>query len=417
MSSGVITIEDIKRARTTLEPVLEKTPMVRSDALSTKTQQVYLKLECLQRTGAFNIRGAYNKIANLSDEEKSHGIIASSAGNHVHGVALAAQQFGIHAVICMPEETPYVKIEACSRYGAEVVLKGNDYDEAYEEAKRLADENKYTYIHPFEDELVIAGQGTLCLDILDSIPDVDCIVVPIGGGGLIAGVAIAAKSINPNIEIIGVQAASSAAMQESISQGHLVTLKKAVTIADEIQVRAAGTKTFSLLQTLPHKVRILAVSEDEISEAILFLLENQHVVAEGAGAVPVAAMLAGKIPSQFKKVCLLIAGGNINVTTISSIIDRGLLSSKRRIRFKAIIDDKVGQVSRLASVIGDNKGNIFNINQTRQHQGMKLGYQEIDMVVDTAGSEHSEQILQALRKEGFRIKEDSIEIWEQDLGT
>lgn len=309
--------KEIQKAKATLEPVVEKTPVIKSQFLSSVKQNVYFKMETLQRTGSFKLRGAFNKVANLTDEEKKCGIICSSAGNHAQGVAFSGQYFGIPAKICMPETTPNAKVENTRRYGAEIVLSGQIYDDAAKKATELRDKYQLTYIHPFDDDLVIAGQGTVGLEILNQLPQVDCIVVPIGGGGLISGIAVAAKCLRPEITIIGVQAHSARAMVESVEQKKRIQLD-AKTIADGIQVREPGKRTFELISKFVDK--LVTVTETEIKAAIAHLLQRQHILCEGAGAVPTAAFLAGKIDSSYKNVCLLCSGGNIDLSVVTNII-------------------------------------------------------------------------------------------------
>ncbi|KAH7827591.1 Threonine dehydratase [Monocercomonoides exilis] len=398
-----ITINDIKRAAQTLAPILERTPVIKSHLLSTETQEVFLKMENLQRTGSFKVRGAFNKIASLSEEEKKKGIIASSAGNHAQGVALGGQHFGIPAVIVMPDGTPKAKVENTRSYGAEIVFGGPIYDDAYATARRLQKEKGYTFIHPFDDDVVIAGQGTVALEIMEQLKEVDAIVVPIGGGGLVCGTAIAARHFNPKIRIIGVQASHAASMRDSLAHGSVIELDKAKTIADGIQVRRPGDRTFELCRELG--VEVVTVEEEEIQEAILFLLEKHHIISEGAGAVPVAAFMSKKIDPSIGKVCLLVSGGNIDAHVVAEIIDRGLLLQKRRFRFTTMIDDKPNALGRLTSLIGELKINIMQITQTRQKYGLDLAFQVVDVLVETGGKEQTNHLVETLKEHGYSVEE------------
>jgi threonine dehydratase len=395
-------IELIKKACGTLLPILEKTPVVESHLLSNENQSVYLKMEVLQRTGSFKVRGAFNKIANLSDEEKGRGIVASSAGNHAQGVAFAGGHFKVPVTICMPTVAPHAKVQNTKRLGAEVVLSGKVYDDAYTKARELQKEKGYTFIHPFDDDLVIAGQGTVGFEIMEQVEGLDAIVVPIGGGGLIAGLAIAAKSINPNIKIIGVQSAGAASMHLSLEKGEIVEVQPR-TVADGIQVRRAGTRTFELCRKYVDLT--VTVEEEDIYSAILFLIEKHHVISEGAGAVPVAAFLSGKIPTHYRKICLLVSGGNIDVSVISRIIERGLLTSGRRLHFETYVPDVVGELNKLTSTLAELNANVFQISQTRQKHNLGMMMQQVDCIVETVDQDDVRKIVAALKEKGYEIKE------------
>lgn len=398
-----MTIETIKEAAKTLAPVIVPTPVTLSHPLSTPTQTIYLKLENLQRTGSFKLRGAFTKVASLSDEERRKGIIASSAGNHAQGVALAGQHFGVPAVIVMPNGTPTAKVLSTRSYGAQIVFGGIDYDAAYKTALTLQEEKGYTFIHPFNDETVISGQGTVAVEILQQVSDIDAIVVPVGGGGLVAGVAIAARHYNPKIRIIGVQASTAASMVDSLREGHIVELPKATTIADGIRVRRPGDKTFSICQDLG--VEMVSVSEDDIQHAILFMLEKHRVICEGAGSVPVAAFLAGKLDPTLRRICLLVSGGNIDAHVVSQIIDRGLLLQKRRFHFRTLVEDKPGTLCKLTELLSDLKVNIMQITQTRHKYGLDIEYQVVDVLVQTSGAEHTEQMVKSLKDNKYDVQE------------
>lgn len=393
---------EILKAKERLSPILEKTPLIKSYTLSTPTQEVFLKMENLQRTGSFKVRGAFNKVASLSEEERKRGIICSSAGNHAQGVALGGQYFHVPAYICMPKTTPQAKIENTQSYGANVILYGDVYDDAAAKAKELQHEKGYTYIHPFDDRVVIAGQGTLGLEIMEQKPDLDAIVVPIGGGGLICGIAIAAKHQNPNIKIIGVQASGAAAMVESVHEGKRITLSKAKTIADGIQVREPGVLTFELIRKYVDE--LVTVEESELHAAILYLLEKQHIVTEGAGATPTAAFLAGKIKKEYKKLCLLCSGGNIDINMVNRVIDRGLKLQNRRFRIETRCSDKPGELGKLMKVLGDQNANIFQMEQTRQLEGPEMMEQVVEITIELHNYAHKESVLNALKENGYDVK-------------
>ena len=325
-----VTLEMIKEARDTIKDIVKETPLLESVQMSSQTgANVYLKCENLQKTGSFKIRGACNKIANLTQEEKDKGVIASSAGNHAQGVALGAKMNGIKATIVMPSTAPLAKVTATKGYGAEVVLNGLVYDDAYAKAVELQKETGATFLHPFNDEYVIAGQGTISLEILEQLENVDTIICPIGGGGIMAGVAVAAKALKPNIKIVGVQSANIPSMKHSFDKGVVTTAFKDVTIADGIAVKTPGDLTFSIIKELVDE--IIVVNEDEIAQAMLFLLEYQKVTSEGAGAVTTAAIWSGKyIPKKDENIVCIISGGNIDINTLYRVIDKGLVKCGRR---------------------------------------------------------------------------------------
>lgn len=396
----MVSFDDVKKARETLDGMVFKTPLLHSYFLSHGECDVFLKLENLQRTGSFKMRGAFNKIANLTEEERKKGVIAASAGNHAQGVALSAQLFGIPAVICMPSTAPLAKINNTRAFGAEVILSGNVYDDAYAKSLEVQKERGMTFVHPFDDEHVIAGQGTIALEILEQNHDIDAIVVPIGGGGIIAGIAVAAKGINPNIKIIGVHPEVVTSMKSSIEKGEHVVFSSANTMADGIAVKRCGEKTLEIAKKYVDE--FVTVSEEEIAEAILFLAEKNRVLAEGAGAVAVAAMMQGKI-NGYKKVALVVSGGNIDITTVSRIIDKGLMTSYRRALLSIDILDKPSQIANVLKVIGDLNGNIFSVNVNRVHSELELNHQRLDLVVDTFGKEHQDEIIAKIKEAGFRL--------------
>lgn len=398
----MLTLDRIKEASKILNGTIRKTDMIYAPNIS-KDAEIYLKTENLQVTGSFKIRGSYFKISQLSEEEKSHGVIACSAGNHAQGVALAATKNGIKSLICLPDGAPISKIEATKRYGAEVCLVKGVYDDAYNKALELKDEYGYTFIHPFNDLDVIAGQGTIGLEIMEQLPDADVVVVPIGGGGLISGVAYAIKQINPKCKIFGVQSSGSPSMEKSINDGKIETLSSVQTIADGIAVKTPGTNTFDLVKQ--YVDGIVTVSDDEIALAILTLLEQQKLIAEGAGAVPIAAILANKIPDiQGKKVCCLISGGNIDVSILSRVIERGLKMAGRKTNITISLSDKPGQLSDVSRIIAQTGANVTSINYDSTDLGMNITDCLLKINMETRDSSHVKEIKKALKSEGFNVK-------------
>ena len=363
---------------------------------------MYFKPEHLQITGSVKIRGAYYKISQLTPEEKKRGVVACSAGNHAQGVALGATSNGIKSLICLPEGAPISKVEATRRLGAEICLVPGVYDDAYKRALQLRDEHGYTFVHPFNDELVIAGQGTIGLEILDQMPDVEAVVVPIGGGGLISGVAYALKSLNPNIEVYGVQAEGAPSMYESMRHHHPETLSEVSTVADGIAVKTPGDLTYEMCSKYVDDVCV--VSEDEICAAILRMIEKEKMVAEGAGAVSVAAAMFNKLPLQGKKTVCLVSGGNIDVTILNRVINRGLEKDGRICRMTMEIDDKPGQLLMATQVIAGLGANVLSVNHERSAYSDKINACEISMKLETRNSDHVQQIKEALLKKGFNLK-------------
>lgn len=397
-----VTLENIQQAKETLKNVVYATHLVPSKKIgSLSNNQVYFKTENLQKTGSFKIRGAYNKIANLTEEQKSKGVLASSAGNHAQGVALGASAYGIDSTIVMPVGAPVAKVTATQSYGAKVVLHGNVYDEAYEKALEIQKETGATFLHPFDDPDVIAGQGTIGLEILDELEDVDAIVVPIGGGGLISGIAVAAKSINPNIQIIGVEPENAASMRASVERGQVTSLTSCGSIADGIAVKTPGQLTFSIVKD--HIDQIVTVSEDEIAKAILTLMEDEKIVAEGAGAASVAALMFGKINLKNNKIVSMISGGNIDMNMVMNIIDSGLLKGGRMTELKVSIPDKPGNLQTLLELIADTKANISTISQTKLKPYLSIGSQEVTILLETKNHEHVQAIFNTLKENGYKI--------------
>ena len=391
--------KEIKLAQQRLKGVAERTPLIKSYSLSTNDQEVFIKLENLQRTGSFKIRGAFNKIGSLPEEVRKKGIICSSAGNHAQGVALAGKTFNCPVIACMPETAPQAKIDATLGYGAQIVLSGQVYDDAQDKAHELQKEKGYTYVHAFEDDLVIAGQGTIGLEILEDVKDIDTIVVPIGGGGLIAGITIAAKNINPNIKIIGVQAEGAHAMVESLKKGERVILS-AKTLADGIQVKEPGQTPFNILKE--YAETLVTVSESEIHNAMIYLFEKHHAIVEGAGAVSVAAFMNGKISKDHKKICLVCSGGNIDIGVFSRLIDRVLLQQKRRVYFDIEIPDHIGELNKLLTIFSSLNTNIYHCVSTRQALSSDLMVQRINITLEFISSEHEKRLISALDEAKYK---------------
>lgn len=396
----MISLDKIYHAKYILKDVIRATDVIYAPHINERAQ-VYLKTENLQITGSFKVRGAYYKISQLSEEEKARGVIACSAGNHAQGVALAAQKAGIKAVICLPDSAPISKVEATKSYGAEVCLVEGVYDDAYEKALQLRDECGYTFIHPFNDELVIEGQGTIGLELCEQLPDLDAVIVPIGGGGLISGVAYAVKSLNPNIKVYGVQAAGAPSMKESIAAGHISTLPGVSTIADGIAVKTPGDVTFDICSKYVDD--IVTVTDDETSAAILALMEQHKLVTEGAGAVAAAAAMFNKVPIEGKKAVCLLSGGNVDVTILSRVITRGLLMSGRNCQLIIELVDKPGQLEKVAGVIARAGGNVTSVHYEHANEGSDINGCYLRLELETRNFEHIEAIRQALSDKGFNI--------------
>ena len=396
----MLTLDKVYHARYILKQVIRETDVIHAPKINPEAD-IYLKTENLQITGSFKVRGAYYRMSQLSDEEKARGVIACSAGNHAQGVALAAAKNGIKSLICLPDGAPISKVEATKSYGAEVNLVKGVYDDAYAEALRLRDEKGYTFIHPFDDENVIAGQGTIGLELLEQIPDMDAVIVPIGGGGLISGVAFAIKSLNPKIKVYGVQAAGAPSMYNSVKDGEIERLESVSTIADGIAVKEPGENTFKYVYEYVDD--IVTVTDDEISAAILALMEQHKLVTEGAGAVPVAAAMFNKVPVKGKKTVCLLSGGNIDVTILSRVIKRGLLMSGRSYSMMIELIDKPGQLMDVSRIIAELGGNVISIHHERANEGSAVNGCYLRIVLETRNYEHIEAIRQALAKEGFKV--------------
>ena len=396
----MLTLDRVYHASYVLKNVARRTDVIFAPSLS-KDGEVYLKTENLQITGSFKVRGAYYKMNQLSDEEKEKGVIACSAGNHAQGVALAAQRSGIKAVICLPEGAPISKVEATRQYGAEICLVPGVYDDAYAEAIRLRDEKGYTFIHPFNDEDVIAGQGTIGLELVDQLPDLDAVVIPIGGGGLISGVAFTLKQLNPKIRIYGVQAAGAPGMLHSIQEHRIDPLGHVSTIAEGIQVKAPGDVTFDLVSRFVDE--IVTVTDDEIAAAILGLMEKQKLVTEGAGAAAAAAVMFGKIPTAGKKTVCILSGGNIDVNILSRVISRGLIMSGRSQRMTLELVDKPGQLQSVATIIARLGGNVTGVTYENSEEGSDVNGCYLHINMETRNFEHANEIRKALADAGFRF--------------
>ncbi len=396
----MLTLDNVYRASYALKGVIRQTdviyaPKIRNDA------EIYLKTENLQITGSFKVRGSYYKMSKLSPEEKQRGVIACSAGNHAQGVALSAQKNGIKAVICLPDGAPISKVEATKSYGAEVCLVEGVYDDAYKKALALRDECGYTFIHPFDDEDVIAGQGTIALELAEQLPDLDAVIVPVGGGGLISGIAYTIKTINPKVKVYGVQAQGAPSMYNSVKDGKIEELSGVSTIADGIAVKKPGSLTYEICQKYVDE--IVTVTDDEIAAAILALMEQQKLVTEGAGAVSVAAAMFGKVDIKGKKAVCLLSGGNIDVTILSRVIRRGLLMSGRTCQFMIELVDKPGQLKNVSRIIADLGGNVTSVHHERANEGSDVNGCYLRIVLETRNFEHIREIREALVNFGFKL--------------
>jgi threonine dehydratase len=396
----MITLENVNAALERIRQSIYLSPCTLSDTFSQLTgNSIYLKLENLQRTGAFKERGALNKLLTLTPEEHARGVIAASAGNHAQGLAYHAGRRGIRAQICMPLTTPLIKVSATKAYGAEVVLYGTNYDEACEEAVRRGEQQHMTFIHPFDDDAVIAGQGTLGLELLQQHPEIEAVVVPIGGGGLIGGVACAIKETNPKVQVVGVQTTRLPSMKVAVAEGKPVTLAPAATIADGIAVRRAGDRTLPLVQKYVDE--IVTVNEEEIANAVLLLLEREKMLAEGAGAAAIAAVINHKIKMSGKKVAVLVCGGNMDVTLLSRIIERGLVKDGRLVRLRVHLPDYPGALHKVTGILANHRANIVETSYDRAYYGVNLGDTAIDITMETRGPDHIAELLSALEAGGY----------------
>lgn len=397
----MLNLEKIYKAQERIKDVVVNTPFSFAPYLSElNSAEIYLKKENLQVTGAFKIRGAYNKIATLTQEQRDCGVVAASAGNHAQGVALSASKFGIRAVIIMPESTPLTKVNGVKGFGAEVILAGTNYDEAYAYATEYGKKYSLTFVHPFEDEEVIAGQGTIALEIIESCKDVDVVIIPVGGGGLISGISLAVKQINPTIEVIGVGASGAPALKNSFEKKEAIDSVSVRTIADGIAVRDASKVT--LEHMLENVDRFISVDDEEIASAILFLLEKQKLVVEGAGAVGVAALMHNKLDSlKGKKVAVVLSGGNMDVTLLSVIIEKGLLKSGRKMMLTVTLIDKPGSLKRFTEILEELNANIVHIAYDRTSISLEYGDANVTVHMETKGEEHQAEIRRILKSEGY----------------
>lgn len=403
--SEELTIGEVYRAQMVLLDVARHPKIIGPTNLSDKCE-VFLKPENLQHTGAFKLRGAYYKISQLTEEEKSHGVIACSAGNHAQGVALAATHNGIKSIICLPAGAPISKIEATKRLGAEVCLVPGVYDDAYTKAIELRDQMGYTFVHPFNDPKVIAGQGTIGLEILEEMPHIDAVVVPVGGGGLISGVAFALKTLRPDIKVYGVQAAGAPSMAMSMEKAERIHLDSVSTIADGIAVKEPGDLTYELCQKYVDE--IVTVSDDEIAAAILALIEKQKLIAEGAGAAAVAAVMFDKLPIEGKKVVCVVSGGNIDVNILNRVINRGLLTNGRVCTIEMEVTDKPGTLLKLLAVIAEQGANVLAVNHDRISPSEQINSCTVHLELETTDHSHIARLHKALEKAGFRINSGSV---------
>ena len=395
----MLSLDKVFNAQMVLKNIIRETNVVRAYGIAPECE-LYLKPENLQITGSFKVRGSAYKIAMLSEEEKAKGVIACSAGNHAQGVALAATKNGIKSLICLPDTAPISKVEATKGYGADVCLVEGCYDDAYKKALELKESEGYTFVHPFDDENVIAGQGTIALEILNDLDNIDAIVVPIGGGGLISGIAYTVKQIRPSVKVYGVQATGAPSMYNAVKDGQIESLSSVSTIADGIAVKQPGENTFRYVSEYVDEIAL--VSDDEVSSAILALIEKQKMIAEGAGAVAVAAVMAGKFNLKGKRVVAVVSGGNIDVTSLSRVIDRGLLNSGRSSSLLIELIDKPGQLKDISRIIADCGGNVTGVHYEKGNTESVNGcFLRIEM--ETRDFEHVNMILQALRSEGFKL--------------
>jgi threonine dehydratase len=398
----MVTLADVQAARGRIRDAVYLTPCARSEMLSRVSRcQAWLKLDHLQMTGAYKERGALNKLLTLGGPERARGLIAASAGNHAQAVAYHAGRLAVAATIVMPETTPIMKVANTRGHGARVVLHGSNYDEAYAEARRLEREEGMTFVHPFDDEVVIAGQGTVGLEVLEQVPDLDAVVVPVGGGGLVSGIAVAVKALAPSVRVVGVQTEALPCMQAALENDEIVTLEAASTIADGIAVKRAGEITFEHVRRLVDE--IVTVSEEEIASAILYLLEKEKSVVEGAGAVGVAAMMHHRLAGiEGKRICAVISGGNIDVNVIARVIERGLVKDGRLVRIDIKLLDKPGQLAKVSTVISHHKANVIEVHHSRAFTE-RLGDTRLLLTLETRGPEHVEEILRALRERGYQV--------------
>ena len=394
-------IADIYRAAKQLDGIVSKTKLIESQFFSDLCgNTIYLKPENLQKTGSFKLRGAYNKISQLTEEQRKKGVITASAGNPAQGVAFAAQKLGCKAVICMPATTPILKVEATKAYGAEVVLYGDTFDDAAAKSQELQKKKGYVYIHPFNDEKVIAGQGTTALEIIDDLKDVDAILVPIGGGGFASGVALACKAVNPHVKVIGVEPEGAACMENSFMKNEVSTLPAVDTVADGCAVKTPGDLTYAFCKK--YLDQIITVSEVEIMSALLSLIEKHKLIAEGAGALSLAAL--NKLPFKGKKVVAIISGGNIDISTISALIDKAMMARSRVFCFSVLLADKPGQLLQVSQILADENANVIKLDHNQSKVTDSFKKVALDITVETNGREHVNSIIKSFKNAGFAVE-------------
>jgi threonine dehydratase len=408
-----VSLTEIRDAATRLQPIITPTPMIADERLSAEIgARVFLKAECLQRSGSFKVRGAFNKISQLTDEEKRRGVIAASAGNHAQGVAMAAKLNGIKAVIVLPEFAPLTKVVATRALGAEVILFGSSFDEAVAHSKELQNERGLTYVHPFDDELVIAGQGTIGLEIAECHPETTVVIVPIGGGGLISGIAIAIKSLLPTARVYGVQAANIAPVNRSLRAGRPVEIEYRTTIADGIAVKRPGEVTLPYIREFVDEV--VEVTEDEIARGIFHCVQNSHLVVEGAGAVGVAALLAKKVPvDPADTICAILAGGNIDGNLLARVIEQVLVRQGRYVVFKLLVLDRPGSLAAMLNKVAESGANVIETNHQRAIWLAPLGYTGIEMILEVRDEQHGREVRKNLEEAGYHVEPEGQGGWEE----
>ncbi len=404
----MITLQDIEAAQKRIDDFVYRTPCAKTEHFGDKTDTaaLFCKMENLQRTGSFKERGALNKMLQLTAEEKARGLIAASAGNHAQGLAFHAGRLGISTTIAMPERTPLVKVMSTRGYGAKVVLHGANFDEAYDEAVKIQEKENRVFVHPYNDPAVMAGQGTIGLELLEQNPYLEMVVVPIGGGGLISGIATAMKECNPRIKIVGVQTAALPSMKKAIEAGKPIVCEAGTTIADGIAVKRPGTQTFEVIQKYVDE--IVTVDEEEIANAILLFLERDKTVVEGAGAVPLAALIHGKIPAaRGKKVAMILSGGNIDMNVISRIIERGLVKDGRLVQLVARVPDRPGSLAKFTAAIAEQGANVVEIYHNRAFSKAAIGDVQVEVTLETRGRPHIDELIAALEKKGWAVHEET----------
>ena len=398
----MVTLDDVRAARKRIFDNVFLSPCARSETLSRLAGcEAFLKLENLQMTGAYKERGALNKLLTMSQADRAKGLVAASAGNHAQAVAYHAGRLGVAATIVMPESTPLLKIANTRSHGARVVLQGSNYDESYAEARRLEQAEGLTFVHPFDDAAIIAGQGTIALELLEQVPDLEAVLVPVGGGGLVSGIAVALKSTSPQLKVIGVETEVLPSMLASLEEGRLVTVEAATTLADGIAVKRPGELTFEMVRAYVDE--IVTVSEEEIASAILYLLEKEKTVVEGAGAVGVAALLNHKVSGlEGRRVISIISGGNIDVNVVARVIERGLVRDGRLVRINVALQDRPGQLAKVSAVVATHRANVIEVHHSRAFSH-RFGDTTLQLTLETRGPDHVEEILRALRERGYQV--------------